>query len=218
MKIVKIIVFILLISVIPVHLSAQREPSAKEILSRVSEKYQKLNGFRAVFEYTYATEAEGPVQSNVGEVTVKGDKYKLVLDDQEIYNDGKTVWTLIKSNRYQEVTINNVDDETEELTPSNIYNIYKKGYEAELLGEGTLNGTPVYEILLTTNKRSSQFKQIKLFIDKSKNDLLAWEISDDMGGTFKYTFKELKNDVEIMDDYFVFNKKNYQNIEIIDLR
>lgn len=218
MMLKKILAFNLLIAIFPVYLIAQKQNNAKEILSKVSEKYQKLNGFKATFEYTYATEADGPIQTNTGEVTVKGDKYKLVLDDQEIYNDGKTVWTLIKSNRYQEVTINNVDEESEELTPSNIYNIHKKGYDAELLRESTLNGTPVYEILLTTDKRSSQFKHIKLFVDINKNDLLAWEIKDDMGGTFKYTFKELKNDVNIMDEYFVFNAKNYQNIEIIDLR
>ena len=55
-------------------------------------------------------------------------------------------------------------------------------------------------------------------MDKSKNDLLAWEIKDDVGGTFKYTFKDLNSNINIMDDYFVFNTSENKDVEIIDLR
>ena len=116
----------------------QNDPKAVEILEKVSDNYQKLNGFSAIFEYTYSTEDEGLIQTNTGEVTVKGEKYRLTLDDQEIFNNGNTVWTLIKSSKYKEVTINDVEEDTEELTPSNIYSIYKKGYEANLEGSSVM--------------------------------------------------------------------------------
>ena len=121
-------------------LFAQSDAKAIEILSKVSENYKNLNGFTGLFEYSYSTEDEGLIQTNTGNVTVKGDKYRLTLDDQEIFNDGKTVWTLIKSTKYKEVTINNVEDDADELTPSNIYNIYKKGYKAQLIGSSEING------------------------------------------------------------------------------
>lgn len=196
----------------------QNDPKAVEILEKVSDNYQKLNGFSAIFEYTYSTEDEGLIQTNTGEVTVKGEKYRLTLDDQEIFNNGNTVWTLIKSSKYKEVTINDVEEDTEELTPSNIYSIYKKGYEANLEGSSVMTGVPVHEILLTAEKANAQFEKIKLYVDKSKNDLLAWEIKDDVGGTFKYTFKDLNSNVNIMDDYFVFNTSENKDVEIIDLR
>ncbi|SHN24430.1 Outer membrane lipoprotein-sorting protein [Cyclobacterium lianum] len=196
----------------------QNDPKAVEILEKVSDNYQRLNGFSAIFEYTYSTEEEGLIQTNTGEVTVKGEKYRLTLNDQEIFNNGNTVWTLIKSNRYKEVTINDVEEDTEELTPSNIYSIYKKGYEAQLAGSSVMSGVPVHEILLTAEKPNAQFEKIKLYIDKSKNDLMAWEIQDDVGGTFKYTFKDLNSDINIMDDYFVFNTNENEDVEVIDLR
>jgi len=196
----------------------QNDPKAVEILEKVSDNYQKLNGFSAIFEYTYSTEDEGLIQTNTGEVTVKGEKYRLTLDDQEIFNNGNTVWTLIKSSKYKEVTINDVEEDTEELTPSNIYSIYKKGYEANLEGSSVMTGVPVHEILLTAEKPNAQFEKIKLYVDKSKNDLLAWEIKDDVGGTFKYTFKDLNSNINIMDDYFVFNTSENKDVEIIDLR
>ena len=141
-----------------------------------------------------------------------------MLDDQQIFKDGETVWTLIKSSKYKEVTINSVEEDSDELTPSNIYDIYKKGYKAALIGEGMESGRPVYEILLTSEKPSAQFKTIKLYVDKTRNDLLAWEIKDDVDGTFKYTFKELNNEINVLDEYFVFNTKNNQDVEVIDLR
>lgn len=196
----------------------QNDPKAVEILSKVSENYQKLNGFSATFEYAYATDEEGLIQTNTGEVTVKGDKYRLSLNDQEIFNDGNTVWTLIKSSKYKEVTINDVAEDTEELTPSNIYTIYQKGYQAELVGSDQKSGVSVHEILLTAEKKSAQFEEITLFVDKSKLELVAWEIQDDVGGTFTYTFKDLNSNVSVMDDYFVFNTQENQDVEVIDLR
>jgi len=184
----------------------------------VSENYKNLNGFTGLFEYSYSTEDEGLIQTNTGNVTVKGDKYRLTLNDQEIFNDGKTVWTLIKSSKYKEVTINNVEDDADELTPSNVYNIYKKGYLSKLIGSREINGVTAHEILLTSDKPNARFKKIKLYVDKVKNEILAWEIQDDVGGTFKYTFKELNPNVQIVDDYFVFIVSENQDVDVIDLR
>lgn len=214
----KIITIILLFTSFSNVLLAQSDASAVKILSKVSENYKKLNGFTGLFEYSYSTEDEGLIQTNTGNVTVKGEKYRLTLNDQEIFNDGKTVWTLIKSSKYKEVTINNVEDDADELTPSNVYNIYKKGYISKLIGSSEINGVPAHEILLTAEKENARFKKIKLYIDKAKNEILAWEIKDDVGGTFKYTFKELNANVKIVDDYFVFKVGENQDVEVIDLR
>lgn len=197
---------------------AQAGLTAQVILTEVSERYKQLDGFKATFEYTYSTDTEGIIQTNTGEVAVKGDRYRLVLDDQEIFNDGNTVWTYIKSSRYEEVTINNVDPESDELTPSNVYNIYQRGYNSKLNGEKRMDGKTVYEIILTTDKKSAQFKEIKLFVEKAQKDLVAWEIKDDVGGIFQYKFKEVKKNEAIQDNYFVFNTSEHKNVEIIDLR
>jgi len=140
------------------------------------------------------------------------------LDDQEIYNNGKTVWTYIKSNSFKEVTINSVDEDMEELTPSNIYNIYKKGYNYELIGEKTENGTVIQEIVLTAENSKSQFQKIKLLVNKANKNLLGWEIADDMGGIFSYKFKEIDTQVNIPDNHFEFNTEKHPDVEVIDLR
>ena len=197
---------------------AQKDPKAKEVLESVSEKYQSLNGLTATFEYTYSNAQDAESQANTGEVTIKGDKYKLVLDDQEIYNNGKTVWTYIKSDSFKEVTINSVDEDMEELTPSNIYNIYKKGYNYNLIGEKSQNGTVIQEILLTAENPKSQFQKIKLLVNKANKNLMGWEIADDMGGIFSYKFKEIDTEVNVPDNHFEFDAEKHPDVEIIDLR
>lgn len=197
---------------------AQKDPMAEKVLTSVSEKYQSLNGLTATFEYTYTNIAEGENQAKTGEVAVKGDKYKLVLDNQEIYNNGKTVWTYIKSNNFKEVTINTVDKDLEELTPSNVYNIYKKGYDYQLIGESNQDGKIIQEIELTAEKPKSQFQKIKLYVDKAGKNLVGWEIQDDLGGTFTYKFKEINTEVNLPDDYFEFDTQKHPDVEVIDLR
>jgi outer membrane lipoprotein-sorting protein len=76
----------------------------------------------------------------------------------------------------------------------------------------------VHEILLTSEKEKAQFESITLYIDKAKPELLAWEIQDDIGGKFTYTFKDVDSSVQIKDDYFVFNTQENPDVEVIDLR
>ncbi|GGZ29587.1 hypothetical protein GCM10007049_23530 [Echinicola pacifica] len=197
---------------------AQKEQSAKVLLDQVSERYRSLDGLQASFEYHYYNDLDGASQSSQGEVAVRGEQYKLVLPDQEIYNNGKTVWTYIKSGDFKEVTVNTVSRGEDELTPSSIYNLYKKGYNYKILGESTKNGKAVQEVLLTAEKAQAQFQKIKLFIDKSTKDLTAWEVSDSDGGVFKYQFKKLDTDVELSSSFFTFDPKRYPGVEVIDLR
>jgi outer membrane lipoprotein-sorting protein len=214
----KVITLIVFFTALSPALLAQSDAEAIEILSKVSENYKELNGFSGLFEYSYSTEDEGLIQTNTGNVTVKGERYRLTLNDQEIFNNGKTVWTLIKSSKYKEVTINDVDEDEDELTPSNVYNIYQRGYISKLVGSSEINGVPAHEILLTSEKPKARFEKVKLYVGKSKNEILAWEINDDVGGTFKYTFKELDTDVSIPEDYFEFKVSENQDVEVIDLR
>jgi outer membrane lipoprotein-sorting protein len=197
---------------------AQKDAAAKSILDGVSQKYKSLKGLQASFEFTYADLSDGRSQSQAGEISIKGDKYHLKLPEQEIFNNGKTVWTYIESAGYKEVTINNASDMEDELTPSSVYTIYQKGYNYRLLGERKENGTTIQEIELTAEKSTAPFQRVKLFADKDKKDLVGWEIYDDQGGVFKYRFKSVNTNIELNDSHFTFNPQKYGKVEIIDLR
>jgi outer membrane lipoprotein-sorting protein len=210
--------FILLLLIgFSINTQAQKDPKAKAILDAVSKKYNASNGLKASFEYSY-NQTGSAAQNQSGEITVKGDKYHLKLPDQEIINNGKTVWTYITSGNYKEVTINHAADLKDELTPSSIYSIYQKGYNYKLLGEKTENGNVIQEIELVSEKPKAAFKKVNLMVNKNTQNLMGWEIHDDQGGVFKYKFKTINTNLDLKDDYFVFNPQKYGKIEIIDLR
>ncbi|MFD2202411.1 LolA family protein [Shivajiella indica] len=197
---------------------AQKDPKAKEILDGVSQKYKTLKGLRASFDFSYEDLVDGRSQSQTGEIAIKGDKYHLKLPEQEIFNNGKTVWTYIESGNYKEVTINNASEMEDELTPSSVYTIYQKGYNYRLMGEKTENKVVIQEIELLAVNQGAPFKKVLLRVDKVNKDLIGWEIFDDQGGIFKYRFKSINTNADIQDDYFTFNPQKYGKIEIIDLR
>lgn len=192
---------------------SQKDPKAKAILDGVSQKYKSLKGVKASFEFS-----DGRMQPRRGEITIKDEKYRIKLPDQEIFNNGKTVWTYIESSGYKEVTINNTSDMGDDLTPSSVYTIYQKGYNYRLIRERTENRVVIQEIELLAEKSSALFKKVILTIDKEKKDLLGWEIYDDQGDVFKYRFTSLNTNVDIPDEYFIFNPQHYGKVEIIDLR
>lgn len=197
--------------------NAQKDPKAKTVLDAMSQKFQKMNGFTASFDYTFQdATGVGDVQS--GEIAVKGEQYRLKLPDQEIYNDGKTVWTFIQSDNYMEVTINDAREMEGELTPSTIYRLYQSGYGYALIDEKQYQGKTAQVIELIAEKKNAPFEEVKLMVDKNSQDLLGWEMADGQGGVFIYTFKNLKTNANLPSSHFVFDPKKYPGVEVIDLR
>ena len=67
---------------------AQYDPKALEILEAMSKKYKAIPTFEASITSNMTNETEGVKEEFKGKITVKGDKFKLILDDQEITNNG----------------------------------------------------------------------------------------------------------------------------------
>lgn len=196
---------------------AQKDPTAKKVLDEMSQKFRSLNGFTAEFDFTFQ-DASGGSERQSGEIAVKGEQYRLKLPDQEIFNDGKTVWTYIQADGYKEVTINDVSQMEGELTPSNIYRMYESGFDYKLLKEKVFQGKAAQVVELNATSSDAPFEQVKLMIDKNSKDLLGWEMFDGQGGMFSYTFKNLKQNANLPATYFAFDAKKYPGIEVIDLR
>ncbi len=98
---------------------AQYDPKALEILEAMSKKYKAFTSFEANITSSMTNETEGIKEEFKGKITVKGDMFRLAMDDQEIINNGKTVWTYLPAAK--EVNIDNYDPSSDEINPSKIY-------------------------------------------------------------------------------------------------
>src|SRR4051812_38152394 len=72
---------------------AQYDPKALEILEAMGKKYKAIPSFEVNFSQVLTNESAGVKEEVKGKITVKGDKYKLELSEQQVYNNGTTIWT-----------------------------------------------------------------------------------------------------------------------------
>lgn len=197
-------------------LFAQYDPKALEILEAMSNKYRNLTSFEANLTSSLVNETDGINEEFKGKITVKGDKFRLVLDDQEIINNGATVWTYLPSAK--EVNIDNVDPDTDEMNPSKFYEIYKKGYKYVYLEDKTEGGVLCQVVDLVPEKKDAQYFKIRMNIIKKDNNIQSWTMFDKTGNRYKYTISKFSPNVKVDDSFFSFDPKKYPGVEVIDLR
>jgi outer membrane lipoprotein-sorting protein len=74
---------------------AQYDPKALEILEAMGQKYKTMPTYEANFAYALTNDVENIKEEFKGKLTVKGDKYRISLPEQEVINNGVTVWTYL---------------------------------------------------------------------------------------------------------------------------
>jgi len=195
---------------------AQYDPQALETLEAMSKKYKAFTSFEANITSSMTNEVEGIKEEFKGKITVKGDKFRLAMDDQEIINNGVTVWTYLPAAK--EVTVDNYNPSADEINPSKIYTIYKKGFKYLHLGDKTEGGVVCEEIDLVPEKKDAQFFKIKMFISKKDKSIQSWTMFDKSGNKYKYTISKFTPNVAVADAFFTFDPKKYPGVEVIDLR
>jgi outer membrane lipoprotein carrier protein len=195
---------------------AQYDPKALETLEAMSKKYKSIPAFEANLSYTLTNDVEKVNEEFKGKITVKGDKYKLVLPEQEVISNGTTIWTYLPEAK--EVNIDNFDPNSDEINPSKIYDTYKKGYKYLYLQDKTEGGVVCEEIDLVPEKKDAQYFKIKMFIGKKDKALQSFTMFDKGGNRLKYTLTKFNANAAVPDSFFAFDPKKYPGVEVIDLR
>ncbi len=209
-------VFVVVLVFVGGWVSAQYDPKALEILEAMSKKYKAISAFEANLTSALTNETDGIKEEFKGKITVKGEKFKLTLEDQEIINNGTTVWTYLPSAK--EVNIDNFDPKSDDINPVRIFEIYKQGFKYLYLGELTEAGQLYEEIDLVPEKKNAQYFKIKMMISKKDKSIQSWTMFDKSGNRYKYLITKFVPNLKIDDSFFGFDAKNYPGVEVIDLR
>ena len=163
-----------------------QDPATATILEAVSAKYKAYKAFTLNFSRDLQ-DASGKSQEVMkGELTVSGTKFRLKTPEQWVICDGTTIWTYLP--KAKEVTINNYEPSDDEITPQEIYNLYKKGYKYALAGE-VKDNKKVYQIIdLVPDDRKKEISKVRLVILKKEKSLEKWTIFE-RGTNQKQVFK-----------------------------
>jgi outer membrane lipoprotein-sorting protein len=197
--------------------SQSNDPAAKKVLDAVSQKFKSYKAVQSNFTLQ-VEDAHGKVQgTKKGTVFMKGQKYRVNITGQEIYSDGKSVWTY--DNAANEVTITPLDASGSGITPQKLFtSFYDKDFLYKLNGEKKVGGKLVQEIEMTPVDKTKSFHKVYLLVDKKTQSVYSTRVLEKNGNKYSYTVNSLNGKAAIADDMFVFNSGKHPGIEEVDLR
>ena len=191
--------------------------SAKTILDKANEAFINAGGIKATFTLNTEDSKQKVTYTQDGTILIKGDKFKIDFPDGITWFDGKTQWSYLKGN--DEVNVSNPSgEELAGISPSVLLNIYKKGYKLNYKGEATENGKKVYVVELTPENKSVDFSKLIIRINKVDNLFTSITLYGKDGMINNLKMKQIQTKTALPDNLFVFNKKDFPNIEVVDLR
>jgi len=205
----KLLVVLILITT---NIYAQDE-IAKSLLEELSANAKNYDNIYIEFNLMIENKNQNINEKQEGIIEIAKEKFRLQLEDQFIVNNGESQWIYLVD--MNEVQIINNSDLNELMNPINIFTIYERDYKYNYVGTTSENGLQIQNINLF-QKTSKEFIKINIEIDASKNQLRKIKIYDKNGGTLSYKIKKISVNTKL--EPFIFDTKNYADIEIIDLR
>ena len=198
-------------------MAQKNDPAAKQVLDAVSNKFKTFNSVQAGFTYKVEDAKGKAMSTKKGNVSMKGNKYKVSFGGQEIFSDGNTVWNYDKNSN--EVTINNVDASGSALTPQKLFtNFYDNDFLYLLNGEKKIAGKTMQEIEMTPTDKSKPFHKVYLQVDKAAKTIYSTKVLENGGNRYTYTVSNMKTNGALTDKQFTFDKRKYPGVEVVDLR
>jgi outer membrane lipoprotein carrier protein len=209
-------IFLLVMLIVGLCAKAQ-DKKAEAILDAMSAKYKALKTFNANF--TYGIEGANLKLTNVftGNVTVKGNKFKLKTAGQEIFNNGKDIYTYVKETNEVNISDFNPNDDSD-FSPTKIYSIYKKGYKY-IFKEEKKEGAASYDIVeLSPTSGKSNVAKIQITVNRNDKSIKTWKVWDKAGKKTVFRIDKFVPNVPAADALFTFDKTKYPGVEVVDLR
>jgi outer membrane lipoprotein carrier protein len=196
---------------------AQKDKKATAILDEMSKKYQTMKSFSAAFTYGVEGANAKLTESYKGDVTVKGAKFKLKMAGQEVFANGKDMYSYVKETN--ECSVTGFDpNEMDALSPTKIYSIYKKGYKYVFLEE-VKEGSQFYEVVeLSPEDKSSKVAKVQIKVNKNDKSVKSWKVWDKSGKRTVFRVDKFMPNSPADDQLFTFDKKKYPGVEVVDLR
>lgn len=200
-------ILFILFAVLPLVLFAQNDREAeRRVKAVVSELKQSVYEGRFMLLYYNAQSETTDKQS--GDLTIKGNKFRMTLGSNETKFDGRTQWVFVSE--YNEVSITEpTKEELREINPLAMIEYYVAKDKISQGEDGAINFYP-------TDPKSSEYFRIELRLNKS-NLPTRLVIHQKNGDKITLVWDSL-NKAKVDDAYFYFDVEKYPNVEVNDLR
>lgn len=197
-------------------LFGQSDAQSQKILKGVSARYKSYTSLSASFTLNILDQKSKKQEKQSGSILLKGDQFRLSMNDQIIISDGKTTWTYLKESNEVQISENVTDENA--ITPANIFTMYEKGFKSKYNGEKSVNGKTQQIIELVPEDTKKSFFKVQLQIDKAGQYVSEAKVFDKSGNIYTYTIQKFTPNATVSADQFTFNASTYPGVEIVDLR
>lgn len=191
------------------------DQGASKIIDEVLLKYNSFSSMS--IDFLFKTEKDKKVLlTTKGKLIIKGKKYHATFDNQIFACDSVIVWNYQKEGN--EVVIYEFDEtEAPIFHPTKFISNWKNEFNGKFIREEMKNNKTIQIIDLMPKKSASYYK-IRIFIDKSKKEITQTQIFDKDQTIYSYTITTMLSNTIISDQIFKFNKTNFPNVQINDMR
>jgi len=212
-----IFLFLIFISGISISI-AQQDPEAKKILDKLSEKTKSFKVIKTDFKIDFKNIKDDTQNTSNGTIVMKQDKYRMNFLGAESFFDGETLWNYIPE--VSEVNITEQDPNSEDIfsNPKKLFTVYEEGYKYQFINSITEKNIEYYIIDLYPIDLDEEYSRIRLQINSKELLLKSASIFGKEGSQFYISFDNYDTSSNIEDSYFIFNSKDYPEVEIIDMR
>ena len=201
----KKILFVLLIATLPMFVCGQNS-AERRVKAAVAEL--KRSAYEGRFTLLYYNAANDATDKQSGEITLKGNKFRITLAGNETKFDGKIQWMFVSE--FNEVSITEpTAEELKEISPLAMIEYYVSKDRISEGEDGEINFYP-------TEPKESEYFRVELRINKSNlpSKLVIYQKNGD-----KITLVwDSLNKTKVDDSYFYFDTTKYPNVEVNDLR
>lgn len=191
----------------------RKSGNAKILLEEVSEKVKSYENIVIQFEYIVMEQSTGMEQKTRGDVSLKGEKYRLNLMGITRIFDGEKIYTIIPED--EEVNISTyIEDDDEGMSPSDILTFYQEGYNFQWDITQNVHGRKIQYVKLTPTGSKNEVDWILMGIDNRTKHIykLINKLQDGRQITIK--INSFKTNQPLSETLFAFDEKKYEDYYI----
>lgn len=208
--------FSVLIALLTLPVFAQQQVQAKVVLDRAAAAFRHAGGVEAGFDVKAFSKGR-PAGETGGVIQLKGEKFKLKTADVVTWFDGKTQWSYLTDS--EEVNVSNpTAAELQSLNPYALLQLYQQGYVCRLGTTKSFRGKPVYEVILTPVNRMQEPARMSVIVARDTYRPLFIAVEQRDKSRSEITITSYQTGQKYADALFAFDKRQYPQAEIIDLR
>ena len=195
-----------------------QDPAAAEVLAGMAKRYKAYKAFAADFTRTTVNAAGKPIEQDKGTVTVAGPKFRIETEGLKLFCDGKTLYTYVLASK--EVNITTYEPDPAEITPVNVFDIYKQGYKYMLAAQLKTPTGFVDVIDLEPEDITKDISKVRLVVAKKTFALRRYILTErGTNNRSTFTIERFLPNPKVSASTFVFDKKKHPGVKkVVDLR